>query len=145
MQISSRFTIAIHLLVCTEFFKETHKITSDFLSLSINVNSVTIRRIIQQLKTAKILSVTRGNIGSIKITKELKYISFYDIYEAVESTTKNKLFSFHKNPNPNCPIGKNIHNLLDSKLQTIQESLELEMKNKSLQDVFDEAKILLQS
>ena len=45
MQISSRFTIAIHMMTCMETFKEEHKITSDFLAASINVNPVIIRRI----------------------------------------------------------------------------------------------------
>ncbi len=31
MQISSRFTIAVHVLVCIETFKNDRKATSDFL------------------------------------------------------------------------------------------------------------------
>lgn len=50
MQISSRFTIAIHMLACMETFKDDYKITSDFLASSINVNSVIIRKILLQLK-----------------------------------------------------------------------------------------------
>ena len=50
MQISSRFTIAIHMLTCMENFKDEYKITSDFLASSINVNPVIIRRILSQLK-----------------------------------------------------------------------------------------------
>ena len=36
MQISSRFTIAVHVLVCIETFKNDYKVTSDFLALSVN-------------------------------------------------------------------------------------------------------------
>ena len=50
MQISSRFTIAVHMLTCMETFKEEYKITSDFLAASINVNPVIIRRILSQLR-----------------------------------------------------------------------------------------------
>lgn len=138
MQISSRFTIAIHILTCAEFFKEKNKITSNFLSLSTNTNPVSIRRIIQQLKNAGIITVARGNIGSIKINKPLNKITFYDIFTAVDCVDENKLFNFHKNPNPNCPIGKNIHNLLDSKLENIQEALEKSMKDINLEDVFND-------
>lgn len=42
MQISSRFTIAILMLVCMDVFKDEYKITSDFLASSINVNPVII-------------------------------------------------------------------------------------------------------
>ena len=60
MQISSRFTIAIHMLTCMEAFKKDYKITSDFLASSINVNPVIIRRILSQLREADIIEVKRG-------------------------------------------------------------------------------------
>ena len=53
MQISSRFTIAIHMMTCMETFKEDYKITSDFLASSINVNPVIIRRILSQFKRCR--------------------------------------------------------------------------------------------
>ena len=59
MQISSRFTIAVHVLICIGTFRNDYKITSDFLASSVNVNPVVIRRIIQQLKKAGIITVTR--------------------------------------------------------------------------------------
>ena len=46
MQISSRFTIAVHVLICIGTFRNDYKITSDFLASSVNVNHVVIRRII---------------------------------------------------------------------------------------------------
>ena len=60
MQISSRFTIAVHILICIETFKEDYKITSDFLASSVNVNPVVIRRLLQQLKKAGIINVKRA-------------------------------------------------------------------------------------
>ena len=55
MQISSRFTIAVHALICMETFKDDYKITSEFIASSVNVNPVVIRRILQQLKKAEIV------------------------------------------------------------------------------------------
>ena len=52
MQISSRFTVAVHVLICIEMFKNDHKVTSDFLASSVNANPVVIRRLLQQLKAA---------------------------------------------------------------------------------------------
>ena len=37
MQISSRFTIAVHMMTCMETFKEEYKVTSDFLASSIGM------------------------------------------------------------------------------------------------------------
>ena len=33
----------------------------------------------------------------------------------------------HDKPNPDCPIGKNIHNVLDDRLAAIQAAMEAEL------------------
>lgn len=50
MQISSRFTIATHIMLCIYCFSEKEKVTSEFLSKSTNINPVIIRNILGQLK-----------------------------------------------------------------------------------------------
>ena len=82
MQISSRFTIAVHVLICIETFKNNYKVTSDFLASSVNVNPVVIRRLLQQLKKAGIVKVIRGS-GGTDVQKPLDEISLLDIYNAV--------------------------------------------------------------
>ena len=134
MQISSRFTIALHIFTCVETFKNDYKITSDFLAGSINTNPVIIRKILTQLKNAGLITVARG-IGGISPTRPLKEISFYDVYQAIEPVENGDLFNFHSSPNPQCPVGKNIHALLDDKLKTIQLAMENEMKKYSLDDL----------
>ena len=46
-----------------------------------------------------------------------------------------KLFHFHENPNQKCPVGRNIHNVLDGKLIQIQDALENELGKITLEDV----------
>ena len=137
MQISSRFTIAIHMLTCMEAFKKDYKITSDFLASSINVNPVIIRRILSQLREADIIEVKRGTGGAM-IARPLTDITFLDIYYAVECIEENTLFHFHENPSPDCPVGKNIHNILDNKLVRVQEAMERELKAITMADVMDD-------
>ncbi|MEX6494753.1 Rrf2 family transcriptional regulator [Fusobacterium animalis] len=134
MQISSRFTIALHIFTCVEIFKNDYKITSDFLAGSINTNPVIIRKILTQLKNAGLITVARGT-GGISPTRSLKDISFYDVYQAIEPVENGDLFNFHSSPNPQCPVGKNIHRLLDDKLKTIQLAMENEMKKYTLDDL----------
>lgn len=134
MQISSRFTIALHIFTCVETFKNDYKITSDFLAGSINTNPVIIRKILTQLKNAGLITVARGT-GGISPTRPLKEISFYDVYQAIEPVENGDLFNFHSSPNPQCPVGKNIHVLLDGKLKTIQLAMENEMKKYTLDDL----------
>ncbi|MBQ7543588.1 MAG: Rrf2 family transcriptional regulator [Synergistaceae bacterium] len=133
MQISSRFTIAVHILTCIDYFHEECTITSDFLAGSVGVNPVIIRQIISQLKTAGLVEVVRGK-GGILLARPLESITLYDVYEAVESV-KGKLFRFHENPNPDCPVGKNIHAALDESLDEIQEVLEGKMKSITMKDI----------
>ena len=137
MQISSRFTIAIHMLTCMETFKKDYKITSDFLASSINVNPVIIRRILSQLREADIIEVKRGTGGAM-IARPLTDITFLDIYYAVECIEENTLFHFHENPSPDCPVGKNIHNILDDKLVRVQKAMERELKAITKADVMDD-------
>lgn len=136
MQISSRFTIAIHIFACIDTFEKDYKITSDFLAASVNVNPVVIRRLLTQLKAAGLITVARGT-GGTAIAKPLEEITFYDVYLAVECVEDNELFHFHDNPSTACPVGRNIHKGLDDKLDRIQAAMENEMKSITIKDVRD--------
>lgn len=135
MQISSRFTIATHMLIILALEGKKQKLTSDILAGSVGVNPVIIRKTLSQLKNAGLISVARGT-GGADIIKDLEDISLFDIYCAVECLGKSgQLFSFHDKPNPECPIGKNIHNVLDTRLEAIQKAMEAELAQTSLAEV----------
>ncbi len=133
MQVSTKFTIAIHILAAAVYFRKDYKVTSDFLAGSIGCNPVIVRNLMKQLKEAGLISVRRGP-GGIEVTRPLEQITFYDVYEAVE-TSKDKLFNFHDSPNPLCPVGRNIHQALDGKLQEIQDQFEEELRRHNLAEV----------
>ncbi len=143
MQISSRFTIAVHVLICIETFKNDCKVTSDVLASSVNVNPVVIRRLLQQLKKAGIVNVIRGT-GGTELQKPAEEITLYDLYNAVECVEEGELFHFHENPNPLCPVGKNIHAILDVRLEEIQKAMEREMKSITIRDVMNDARKLIE-
>ncbi len=134
MQISSRFTVALHIFTCVDTFKDDYKVTSDFLAGSINANPVIIRKILTQLKNAGLITVARGT-GGITVNRPLSEITFYDVYQAIEPVENGDLFHFHESPNPECPVGRNIHRLLDEKLKAIQDSMEDKMKEYTLADL----------
>lgn len=137
MQISSRFTLAVHILDCIDAFKATYKVTSGFLASSTNVNPVIVRKILGQLKAAGLVEIARGS-GGAAIKKPLNEITFLDIYRAVECVTGGELFHFHDNPNVKCPVGRNIHRVLDDKLLKVQSAMEKELAAITLQDVHDD-------
>ena len=106
MQISSRFTMAIHMFACIDTFSD-QKMTSE---------------------------VARGT-GGVTITRPLEQITFLDVYKAVECAPDEQLFHFHENPNQKCPVGKNIHHVLDKRLLEVQRAMEEKLSEMTLADV----------
>ena len=142
MQISSRFTLAVHIFACIDVFKDDYKVTSEFLAGSTNVNPVIVRKILGQLKAAGLVEVARGS-GGASIPKPLGEISFLDIHNAVECIEKGELFHFHENPNAECPVGRNIHVVLDDKLMRVQKAMEAELSSITLEDVMRDTRKLI--
>lgn len=143
MQISSRFTMAIHMFACIDTFSG-QKMTSDFMAGSIGTNPVIIRKLLQQLKAAGLVEVSRGT-GGVTVTKPFDKITFLDIYKAVECTPDEELFHFHENPNQNCPVGKNIHNVLDNRLLEVQKAMEDKLVQMTLADVKNDVALCLKN
>ena len=115
MKITSRFTVAVHTLLVINTFQDKVKTTSAFIASSVNVNPVVIRRTMQSLKAAGMIDVKAWS-GGARLARRPEDITLFDVYSAVDSV-EGDLFHFHENPNPACPVGRNIHAVLDVKLQ----------------------------
>lgn len=133
MKITSRFTVAVHTLLVIYNFSQTTKVTSDFIAASVQVNPVVIRRTLLSLKAAGMVDVKAGS-GGASIVKDLGDITLYDVYKAVDSMDGD-MFHFHENPNPACPVGRNIHAVLDAHLADAQAAMENELKKVTLLDL----------
>jgi Rrf2 family protein len=134
MQFSSRLPVAVHILLAIVEFEGKEKTTSTFLAGSVNVNPV-IRNTLGQLKTAGLVTVKAGE-GGASLAKDPKDITLMDVFNAVEK--EEMLFHFHENPNPECPVGKNVHAVLDRRLFSIQEAMQKQMGSITLQDLIDD-------
>ncbi len=53
----------------------------------------------------------------------------------MECIENGDLFHFHENPNTDCPVGKNIHYILDDKLLRVQNAMEKELASITLADL----------
>lgn len=133
MKITSRFTVAVHTLLAIYAFHGKYKLTSDFIASSVNVNPVVIRRTLQRLKSAGLVDVKAGTGGTVPV-KDASEITLYDVYSAADCVEGN-LFNFHDNPNPKCPVGRNIHCVLDPHLADAQKAMENELKKVTLADL----------
>lgn len=139
MQITSKFTIAVHVITAIDYFKDKKTVTSSFLAGSVGANPVIIRTVMGKLKEAGIISISQGKSG-ISLAKELSDITFYDVYKAVDCMDEEGLFHFHENPNIDCPVGRNIHSAMEDKLRMIQDSMEDQMKRITIADVSSSVK-----
>lgn len=133
MQISTRFTIAVHVLMCVAHFSGDYKTTSDFIASSVNVNPVVIRRTLGKLKAAGLVTVEAG-VGGTALARPAEKITLLDVFDAVESTPQD-LFAFHENPNPACPVGHSIHAALDCELADAQAALRARLAQTTLADL----------
>ena len=134
MQITSKFTIAVHIIAAIDYFKNSEKVTSNFLAGSVGANPVIVRNVMGNLKESGIIAISQGKSG-ISLAKELSKITFYDVYKAVDCVDDDGLFHFHENPNINCPVGRNIHSAMDEKLQRVQSIMENELSRITMADV----------
>ncbi len=144
MQITSKFTTAVHILTCIDVFSSQMRVTSEFLSGSTGVNAVIIRNVLAQLKAADIVSTRQGS-GGAHLAKPLNEITLYDIYQAVDCVDDDGLFHFHENPNAECPVGRNIHKVMDGRLSAAQSALENELKKTTLAEIVSDTKNIIEA
>lgn len=134
MQITSKFTIAVHIITAIDYFKDSEKVTSSFLAGSVGANPVIVRNVMGNLKESGIIDISQGKSG-IKLAKKLDEITLLDVYKAVDCVNDEGLFHFHENPNMDCPVGRNIHKALDEELFNIQSAMENQMKSITIAEV----------
>ena len=145
MQIGSKFTIGVHIITAIDYFKDMDRVNSEFLAGSIGVNPVIVRTVISQLREAGIVQTQRGSSGA-ELTKKLEEITLYDIYKAVGSVdTEEGLFHFHEQPNPDCPVGRNIHRVLDQRLIDVQRAMEEKLRSTTLADIVKDTKTAIKN
>lgn len=129
-QISSRFSVAVHILSLVAISPEP--VTGDFIAGSVNTNPVIIRKVIGMLKKAGLVEVRPG-IGGTSLLKDRGEITLLDVYRAVEVIGNGELFHVHDDPNPDCPVGKHIEAALRHELQEAQAALEARLARVSLE------------
>lgn len=134
MQIGSKFSVAIHMLLLVEVCGESRKATSDFIASSVNTNPVVIRKIMGLLRDAGLIEIAAGT-GGIRLTRPPADISLLDIYRATDPVRDGKLFRIHEDAEPACPVGGNIESLLEPYHRRAQNAMEEELSRSSLAEL----------
>ena len=139
MQISSRFTLGVHILLFIIAAEGKRKATSELLGKSTSAHPVMIRKLLGNLKEAGLIQVASGT-GGAKLAKQPEEITLLDVYRAVEVTEADNLFRFHDCHASLCPVAKNIHFVLDRHLSEAQKRLEDYLQTIALSDLGEEMK-----
>jgi Rrf2 family protein len=133
MKISSRFTVAVHILSLITLDRSV-VCTSEWIAESVNTNPVVIRRVMGKLKKAGIIDIRRG-LGGATLQMPLQELTLLDVYQAVEVVETGELFQMHENPNPDCPVGANIQGVLELILFRAQEAMEAVLKEITMEEL----------
>lgn len=133
MKISSRFTVAVHILSLIKI-ENKPDLTSSYIASSVNTNSVVIRRIMSKLKQANMLETHQGS-GGIRLLKSLEDITLLDVYKAVEVVDEGELFQMHEDTNINCIVGNHIQSVLEIILLRAQNAMESVLENVTMDDI----------
>jgi len=136
MTISSRFSVAIHILSLLEISKD-EICTSEYIAGSVNTNPVVIRRIMGMLSKAGLVEVRTGVAGA-KLSRQLDQITLLDVYRAVHVVEEDGLFAVHDQTNPDCLVGKNIQAAIEPIFSKAQKAMENTLAAVTLQDVVNE-------
>ena len=128
---SGRFSISLHILTLLDSSPD-ELISSEYLAGSININPVLVRKEISNLKTRGLVASKEGKNGGFSLAKPSKQILLSDIYEAVRQApilgkTKN-------DPNPKCPVGKQINKHLDDLFEDAEQVLIKNLSKTTLAD-----------
>lgn len=136
MSISSRFTVGIHILTLVELNKDGVS-SSEYIAGSVNTNATLIRKITGMLKKAGLVEVKPGIAGT-QLAKNPSEITLLDVYKAVDVVQEQELFSVHDNPNPNCPVGRNIEESVLPILSSAQVALEKVLGSVTISDILQD-------
>jgi Rrf2 family protein len=117
---SSRFSISVHILTLLAT-SGGELMSSELLAGSINIHPVLVRKELSNLRHHGLVESKEGKTGGSWLAKPADQIRMSDIYEAVK---QHSLLGKSKNePNPKCPVGKQINQHLDSLFHAAEETL----------------------
>ncbi len=142
MSFSTRLPVAVHILLCIAVFSGRCRTTSNFLAASCGVNPVVVRGLLGRLKEAGLVRVDAG-LGGAHLARPAAEVTLLDVFSAVEP--REDLFHLHEKPNPLCPVGRNVHAVLNRRLHQLAETMERQLASVTLQDLVLETEARIRS
>jgi Rrf2 family protein len=133
--VNSRFAVAVHILTLIAA-GEGQPVTSEYIAGSVNTNASLVRRLLSQLTRAGLTTSQMGIGGGALLARPADQITLRDVYRAVD---EGELFGLHREqPNPACPVGRNIQGVLETRFDAATRALEQELDRTTIADTMGE-------
>jgi Rrf2 family protein len=120
---NSRFSVAVHILTLLAQ-SQGEPVTSEYLAGSVNTNPSFIRRMLTALARAGLTTSQMGTGGGALLARSAGEITLLDVYRAVD---EGEVFGLHEQPNPACPVGRNIQAELQDRFRAATRAMEEEL------------------
>lgn len=127
---NGRFATALHILTLLEKNKE-ELLSSGFIAGSINVNPAIVRKEISNLRAHGFIESKEGKGGGYSLAKPASQIRLSDVYKSVNDTP---LLGRSNDPNPDCPVGKQINIHLQDLFNVAEEALLRQLGKATVKD-----------
>ncbi len=131
MKYSTKLSDAIHIMIFIQLSGQTPLSSSD-IAASIKTNPAYVRQLMAKLKTAGLLSSSRGQ-AKPSLNKKPEEITLLDVYRAVEGT--KPLLHLDTHTNPECHIGIHIQHAMQDYYNQVQHDAEKRMSVITLADI----------
>ena len=128
---NTKFATVIHIL--TLLAKHQDKwLNSDWIAGSLNINPVIVRKELSVLQEQGWVISRKGKEGGSMLKIPSDRITLADIYQLVKNS--DLLGRKNLNPNPQCPIGKDINRELEALFTETNELVFSSLQHKTLKD-----------
>lgn len=128
---NTRFATAIHILALLANTPGKW-LSSEWIAGSININPVMVRKELSMLQNIGLVTSKKGKEGGSKLSKPSHEISLAEIFLSVKNS--DVLGKKNSNPNPKCPVGKNINEELEKLFAETDQMVIDFLKHKTLED-----------
>lgn len=132
--ISGKFAITLHILTLLSKHPDEY-LSSEFISASLNMNPVLVRKEIANLKRNHIVESKEGKNGGTRLLKQASEVTLDDVFKM---TFEHVTLGYSKNmPNQTCPVGKQINQKLGNLYEDINLKISKQLKDISLLNFAD--------
>ena len=74
-----------------------------------------------------------GNGGGALLARAPQEITLLDVYRAIDD--ESGVFALHEQPNPQCPVGRNINNVLKGRIAAAEQALQSQLAQTTIADI----------